>query len=89
MISVGCGRSWASRENEASGMSRLSLLKFRRIGAIATPHLEPETVREAVKNKGMFNLIHDKYIIKIDFVVRKDTPQPPSGILQEKEGDGR
>ena len=37
-------------------------------------YLEPETVREAVKHKGMFNLIHNEYIIKIDFVVRKDTP---------------
>jgi hypothetical protein len=37
-------------------------------------YLEPETVREAVKTKGMFNLIHNEYIIKIDFVVRKDTP---------------
>lgn len=37
-------------------------------------YLDPETVRAAVKNKGMFNLIHDEYIIKIDFVVRKDTP---------------
>ena len=31
-------------------------------------------MREAVQNKGMFNLIHDQYIIKVDFVVRKDTP---------------
>jgi predicted nucleotidyltransferase len=31
-------------------------------------------VREAVKNRGMFNLIHDRYIVKVDFVVRKDTP---------------
>ena len=37
-------------------------------------YLEPETARRAVKNKGMFNLIHDEYIIKIDFVVRKDSP---------------
>ena len=37
-------------------------------------YLEPETVREAVKNKGMFNLIHDQHVIKVDFVVRKDTP---------------
>ena len=35
-------------------------------------YLEPATVRDAVKTKGMFNLIHDKYIIKVDFVVRKD-----------------
>jgi hypothetical protein len=37
-------------------------------------YLEPQTVREAVQNKGMFNLIHDQFVIKIDFVVRKDTP---------------
>ena len=37
-------------------------------------YLEPQTVGEAVRNKGMFNLIHDEYIIKVDFVVRKDTP---------------
>jgi len=37
-------------------------------------YLEAETVREAVKNHGMFNLIHDQYIIKVDFVVRKNTP---------------
>jgi len=37
-------------------------------------YLEPQTVRKAVESKGMFNLIHDEFIIKIDFVVRKDTP---------------
>ena len=37
-------------------------------------YLDPETVRGAVKGRGMFNLIHDEYIIKIDFVVRKNTP---------------
>lgn len=35
-------------------------------------YLEPEAVKAAVKNKGMFNLIQDEYIVKIDFVVRKD-----------------
>jgi hypothetical protein len=35
-------------------------------------YLEPETVREAVNTRGMFNLIHNEYIIKVDFVVRKD-----------------
>jgi Nucleotidyl transferase of unknown function (DUF2204) len=35
-------------------------------------YLEPQTVRTAVESKGMFNLIHDEFIIKIDFVVRKD-----------------
>jgi len=37
-------------------------------------YLEPETVRRAVRNRGMFNLIHNEYVIKVDFVVRKDSP---------------
>ena len=37
-------------------------------------YLEPQTVHEAVKNRRIFNLIHNQYIIKVDFVVRKDTP---------------
>lgn len=37
-------------------------------------YLEPDTVREAVKNKGMFNVIHDRYFFKVDFIVGKETP---------------
>jgi|SRR5919108_6044522 hypothetical protein len=36
-------------------------------------YLEPEMVREAIKNRGIFNLIQNQYVIKIDFVVRKDS----------------
>jgi hypothetical protein len=36
-------------------------------------YLESETVQEAIRKKGMFNLIHHGYVIKIDFVVRKDS----------------
>jgi hypothetical protein len=36
-------------------------------------YLEPNTVRAAARNKTMFNLIHNEYIIKVDFVVRKDS----------------
>lgn len=36
-------------------------------------YLDPETVREAVKNRGMFNVIQNEYVIKIDFIVRKDS----------------
>jgi len=36
-------------------------------------YLEPDTVRAAARKKAMFNLIHNKYIIKVDFVVRKDS----------------
>lgn len=45
------------------------------IDAFKSDHyLEPSSVRDAVKTKGMFNLIHDRYIVKIDFVVRKESP---------------
>lgn len=47
----------------------------RFIDAFRNDHyLEPATARDAVNAKGMFNLIHDQYVIKVDFVVRKDTP---------------
>ena len=36
-------------------------------------YLEPATVRAEVKNKGMFNLIQNEHVIKVDFVVRKDS----------------
>ena len=36
-------------------------------------YLDPQTVRDAVKQQGMFNLIQNEYIIKIDFIVRKDS----------------
>ncbi|MEX0801727.1 MAG: hypothetical protein WD688_00130 [Candidatus Binatia bacterium] len=48
-------------------------------------YLEPETVQEAVKNKGMFNLIHEQYIIKVDFVVRKDTPYRRTEFSRKKK----
>lgn len=50
-------------------------------------YLEPTTVREAVKTKGMFNLIHDQYVIKIDFVVRKDTPYRRREFSRKKKID--
>ncbi len=36
-------------------------------------YLEPEAVQAAVRSKGMFNLIHHEYVIKVDFVVRKES----------------
>jgi hypothetical protein len=35
---------------------------------------EAEAVREAVRHAGMFNIIHTTRIVKVDFIVRKDTP---------------
>lgn len=35
-------------------------------------YIEEESVRFAVVNRGMFNVIHNDSIIKVDFIVRKD-----------------
>ena len=36
-------------------------------------YFDRETVLRAVRAKGMFNLIHTAYVMKVDFVVRKDS----------------
>jgi hypothetical protein len=35
-------------------------------------YIDRQSVKEAIDRKSMFNLIHTEYVIKIDFVVRKD-----------------
>ena len=35
-------------------------------------YVEREAVQRAVSDKGMLNLIHTAYVIKIDFIVRKE-----------------
>jgi hypothetical protein len=34
---------------------------------------DPDSIRTAVRERGMFNLIHRDAVIKVDFIVRKDT----------------
>ncbi len=37
-------------------------------------YIDRESVLEAARTRGMFNIIHEAWIIKADFVVRKDEP---------------
>ena len=37
-------------------------------------YIDRESVLEAVRTQGMFNIIHEAWIVKADFVVRKDQP---------------
>jgi len=37
-------------------------------------YVDPETVKEEIQNRGMFNLIHNEHVVKADFILRKDTP---------------
>jgi hypothetical protein len=48
-------------------------------------YLEPATVRDAVRRRRMFNLIHNHYIVKVDFVVRKNTPYRRMEFSRRKE----
>lgn len=36
-------------------------------------YVDPDAVRDAVARHGTFNVIHERMIVKVDFVVRKDT----------------
>ncbi len=35
-------------------------------------YIEETAVRDAIQNRGMFNAIHNKSVIKVDFIIRKD-----------------
>jgi len=37
-------------------------------------YIDRESVLEAVRTRGMFNVIHEAWVVKADFVVRKDQP---------------
>ena len=37
-------------------------------------YIEKQMIIEAIKNQGIFNIIHNEYIIKIDFIIRKKSP---------------
>ncbi len=37
-------------------------------------YIEGESVAEAIKEHGMFNILHNRYVIKIDFIILKIIP---------------
>ena len=37
-------------------------------------YIDADAVRNAIAQLGMFNIIHYDHVIKVDFIVRKDTP---------------
>lgn len=37
-------------------------------------YLDKGTLSEAIEHEGMFNIVHQGTVIKIDFILRKDTP---------------
>lgn len=35
-------------------------------------YIDREMIKEAIRNRGMFNIIHNEGIVKVDFIIRKD-----------------
>lgn len=54
-------------------------------------YIDLDTVRDSVSNRGIFNIIHSAEIIKIDFIVRKDSVYRKKEFERRKKikfGDG-
>lgn len=45
-------------------------------------YVDTEVVRDAIARYGMFNVIHYESVIKVDFIVRKDTPYRQEEFLR-------
>jgi len=47
--------------------------------------IDQDMVADEVRTRGMFNLIHAKYVIKIDFILRKDSPWQEDAFKRRKK----
>ena len=45
-------------------------------------YIDTEAVRDAIARHGMFNVIHYESVMKVDFIVRKDTPYRQQEFLR-------
>ena len=48
-------------------------------------YLDNETIKEEVVNKGMFNILHRKYFVKVDFIIRKETDFKKTEFLRKQK----
>ncbi|MBU4487795.1 MAG: hypothetical protein KKI13_01860 [Candidatus Omnitrophica bacterium] len=48
-------------------------------------YIDAEMVRSEVLRQGMFNLIHNKYVVKIDFIIRKDSEFQEAAFSRRKK----
>jgi len=37
-------------------------------------YIDSQAVRQALAERGMFNIIHNKHIVKVDFIIKKEDP---------------
>ena len=50
------------------------------------PHASPAAVRAAIAGRGAFNLIHQTFVIKVDFIVRKETDYRRVEFARQRRG---
>jgi hypothetical protein len=50
-------------------------------------YIDPEAIRDAIARSGMFNLIHYESVMKVDVIVRKDTPYRREEFLRRSAAD--
>ncbi|MHC4495479.1 MAG: nucleotidyl transferase AbiEii/AbiGii toxin family protein [Planctomycetota bacterium] len=48
-------------------------------------YLSREVIKNEVSRRGMFNLIHNRHVIKIDFIVKKSSAYQQSAFSRKKE----
>ena len=48
-------------------------------------YIDEEMVKKAVLRRGMFNLIHNQFVIKVDFIIKKPSPYQETAFLHRKE----
>jgi len=48
-------------------------------------YCDPDTVRDAIARRFMFNIIHSDLAVKVDFIVRKATPYREAEFLRRRE----
>lgn len=57
-----------------------------KIYEIFTPdfYIDKDVVKAEVARKGMFNIIHNEYVVKVDFIVKKDTEYRRGEFLRRR-----
>ncbi|MBN2375763.1 MAG: hypothetical protein JXD22_05155 [Sedimentisphaerales bacterium] len=48
-------------------------------------YVDSESVRQAVRNRSMFNIIHNEWIVKADFIIRKKENYRQTEFLRKKQ----
>ena len=48
-------------------------------------YIDKETIKKQVRRQGIFNLIHNQFIIKVDFIVKKSSEYQQMAFARKKE----